>query len=96
MQQTSSTTSDIQNLTDDVRALLAATAQSADEKVVAARNRLESAMETGRNLLDGAGKKSAREPKRPTRRFAIIPIIPLVLPWASAPSWVCFWAAATD
>ena len=57
MQQTIAPTPDIQPLTEYVRALLAATAHIADEKIVAARNRLEEGIESGSNLLADARKK---------------------------------------
>jgi ElaB/YqjD/DUF883 family membrane-anchored ribosome-binding protein len=54
-------------LVDDARELLAATADMADEKIVAARKRLSAALESGCDFMDGlqdkakAGLKTADE-----------------------------------
>ena len=45
-------TADAGQLVEDAQALLAATAHIAEEKVVAARKRLEAAIEQGRDMLD--------------------------------------------
>ncbi|MCC7374778.1 MAG: DUF883 domain-containing protein [Verrucomicrobiales bacterium] len=50
---------DARTLADDARALLAATSNIADEKVTAARQRLETALERGRDLLN-RGQDQAR------------------------------------
>lgn len=51
---------DAHTLADDTRALLTATANMADEKVVAARRRVEAAIANGRDLLDRAQEQTQR------------------------------------
>ena len=48
---------DIASLAEDAKALLAATSEMAEDKVVEARNRLSAALEKGRETWDGVREK---------------------------------------
>lgn len=63
---------DVRTLAEDARALLTATSDIADEKVAAARRRLETALANGRDLLDRAqdqARTQLREADDCVRRY---------------------------
>jgi ElaB/YqjD/DUF883 family membrane-anchored ribosome-binding protein len=56
--ETQAITDDMQNLADDARALMAATAGVAEERVVEARKRLAAALERGKEICECVKEKA--------------------------------------
>lgn len=61
--QTNGIQDSLDNITDDTKALLAATADVAEDQVVQARNRLAAAMETAKDTYTVVQKKAAESAK---------------------------------
>ena len=72
---------DLSTLAEDARALMAATADVAGDKVAEARRRLAAALDSGRQVF-GVRKRS-KAPKPPTNLCARIPIKPSSSPSVS-------------
>ena len=74
--QTQATSNDMGTLAEDARALMAATADVAGEKVGEARKRLAAALERARRSMAASARRRSKAPRRPTRPCMSILIKP--------------------
>ena len=94
--QTQTTSDDVQQLADDARALMAATADVAGEKVCEARKRLAAALEPASKSPAASVTKRSKARKPPTRPCMNIPMRPLASPLASVQSSASLAARRCD